>query len=203
MSTIDVRRVLAGAAWLFLVFAPVTEARGQSASAIVGALRDESGGALAGATVEVASPALIEGQEVVFTSADGRYQVVDLRPGEYTVTFSLSRLPDGAPRADRAERVLHRDGQRDPAGRTPRGQVVTVEGGAPVIDARSGTSERPLNQELLEGIPVGRIPNVAVMLVARRGDGAPGRRRIGDRADRRRLDPRRRRRAIWSGTPTA
>ena len=34
-----------------------------------------------------------------------------------------------------------------------------------MIDARSGTSERPLTQELLEGIPVGRIPNVAVMLV--------------------------------------
>ena len=33
-----------------------------------------------------------------------------------------------------------------------------------MIDLRSGTSERPLNQELLEGIPVGRIPNVAVML---------------------------------------
>ena len=75
---------------MLLVFAAVADARGQSASAIVGALRDESGGALAGATVEVASPALIEGQKVVFTSADGRYQVVDLRPGEYTVTFSLS-----------------------------------------------------------------------------------------------------------------
>ena len=44
-------------------------------------------------------------------------------------------------------------------------ETITVRGGAPVIDTRSGTSERPLNQELLEGIPVGRIPNVAVMLV--------------------------------------
>ena len=58
MSTIDVRRVLAGAAWLFLVFAPVAEARGQSASAIVGALRDDSGAPSPGATVEVASPAI-------------------------------------------------------------------------------------------------------------------------------------------------
>ncbi len=34
-----------------------------------------------------------------------------------------------------------------------------------MIDVRSGTSERALHQELIEGIPVGRIPNVAVMLV--------------------------------------
>ena len=40
-----------------------------------------------------------------------------------------------------------------------------MQGGAAAIDLRSGTSERPLNQELLEGIPVGRIPNVAVMLI--------------------------------------
>ncbi len=30
---------------------------------------------------------------------------------------------------------------------------------------RSGTSEQPIRQELLEGIPVGRIPNVAVLIV--------------------------------------
>jgi hypothetical protein len=164
MSTIDVRRVLVGAAWLFLVFAPLTEARGQSASAIVGALRDESGGALAGATVEVASPALIEGQKVVFTSADGRYQVVDLRPGEYTVTFSLS----GFQTVRREHIVLSASFTATVNVTLPVGsleQVVTVQGGAPALDLRSGTSERPLNQELLEGIPVGRIPNVAVMLI--------------------------------------
>ena len=164
MSTIDGRRVVAGVVWLFLVFAAAVEARGQSAAAIVGALRDESGGALAGATVEVASPALIEGQKVVFTSADGRYQVVDLRPGEYTVTFSLA----GFQTVRREHIVLSASFTATVDVTLPLGsleQVVTVQGGAAAIDLRSGTSERPLNQELLEGIPVGRIPNVAVMLI--------------------------------------
>ena len=38
----------------------VTPARAQSSSSIVGTVRDESGGALLGVTVEVTSPALIE-----------------------------------------------------------------------------------------------------------------------------------------------
>ena len=60
-----------------------------TSSAIIGSARDESGGALPGVTVDVTSPALIERQKTAVTGDDGRYQVVDLRPGEYNVTFTL------------------------------------------------------------------------------------------------------------------
>ena len=58
-------------------------------SSIAGEVTDETGGVLPGVSVEAASPALIEGSRTVFTDGQGRYSVVDLRPGVYTVTFSL------------------------------------------------------------------------------------------------------------------
>src|SRR5436309_11860661 len=58
-------------------------------SSITGVVHDASGGVLPGVTVEASSPALIEGSKTAVTDANGLYRVVDLRPGPYTVTFSL------------------------------------------------------------------------------------------------------------------
>lgn len=64
-------------------------ASAQQASGIAGLVRDTSGAVLPGVTVEAASPALIEKVRTVVTDSDGRYSVVDLRPGTYSVTFTL------------------------------------------------------------------------------------------------------------------
>ena len=44
---------------------------------------------LPGVTVEAASPALIEKVRTVVTDGQGQYKIIDLRPGTYTVTFTL------------------------------------------------------------------------------------------------------------------
>src|SRR5688500_20044220 len=75
---------------LALVLGIARAGAAQSAAAIVGAVTDDSGAALPGVTVQISSPALIERVRTAVTSADGRYQVVDLRPGEYAVTFELN-----------------------------------------------------------------------------------------------------------------
>ena len=74
-----------------------------SPAGILGAARDTSGGVLPGVTVEAASPALIEKVRTVVTDDQGRFNIVDLRPGAYTVTFTL---PDFWPRATQAARNL-------------------------------------------------------------------------------------------------
>lgn len=58
-------------------------------SSIAGQVTDNTGAVLPGVTVEVGGPSLIEGSRVVTTDGEGRYTVVDLRPGAYRVTFSL------------------------------------------------------------------------------------------------------------------
>ena len=59
-------------------------------SGLAGVVRDASGGLLPGVTVEAASPALIEKVRTVVTGADGSYRILDLRPGVYSVTFTLA-----------------------------------------------------------------------------------------------------------------
>src|ERR1700758_780518 len=62
----------------------------QASGSIAGAVTDTTGAVLPGVAVEAASPALIEKVRSVVTNADGRYSIVDLRPGDYSVTFTLS-----------------------------------------------------------------------------------------------------------------
>ena len=57
---------------------------------ITGVVKDTSGAVLPGVTVEVASPALIERVRSAVTDASGQYRIIDLRPGTYDVTFSLT-----------------------------------------------------------------------------------------------------------------
>ena len=59
---------------------------------IAGIVKDTSGAVLPGVTVEAASPALIEKVRSVVTDGTGQYQIVNLPPGAYTVTFTLAGL---------------------------------------------------------------------------------------------------------------
>src|SRR5262245_10139901 len=56
---------------------------------ITGTVKDTSGAVLPGVTVEAASPALIEKVRTVVTDGSGQYRIVDLRPGDYSVTFAI------------------------------------------------------------------------------------------------------------------
>jgi hypothetical protein len=75
----------------FLLFLPVTAwTQAALSGGIAGVVRDTSGAVLPGVSVEAASPALIEKVRTVVTDDQGQYKIVDLRPGSYTVTFTLA-----------------------------------------------------------------------------------------------------------------
>ncbi len=78
-------RVFVGVVTLVLLPASVW-----AQAAITGVVRDTSGGVMPGVTVEVASPVLIERVRTAVTDPTGQYRIVDLRPGTYSIVFSLT-----------------------------------------------------------------------------------------------------------------
>ena len=61
-----------------------------SAQAIGGRVTDGSGAVLPGTLVETTSPALIEQTRTAVADGTGQYIIVNLEPGIYTITFTLS-----------------------------------------------------------------------------------------------------------------
>src|SRR5881296_1306632 len=57
---------------------------------IAGSVKDSSGAVLPGVNVEATSPELIEKIRAAVTDGTGQYRILDLRPGTYTVTFTLT-----------------------------------------------------------------------------------------------------------------
>ena len=90
-------------------------------SSLAGVARDTSGAVLPGVTVEASSPALIEKVRSVVTDASGQYKIVDLRPGTYTVTFTLTGFSIVKREGIELDRLGHRHGQRRHEGRHARG----------------------------------------------------------------------------------
>src|SRR5262245_33426091 len=60
------------------------------AQTLAGGVKDTSGAVLPGVTVETTSPALIEKVRTASTDGTGQYKIENLRPGTYSVTFTLS-----------------------------------------------------------------------------------------------------------------
>jgi hypothetical protein len=57
---------------------------GISAGAISGLVTDNTGAVMPGVTIEATSPVLIEESRSVVTDGQGRYTIIDLRPGTYS-----------------------------------------------------------------------------------------------------------------------
>ena len=136
--------------WLAILPA-VASAQGS----IAGVVRDASGAVLPGVTVEAASPALIEKTRSAVTDGSGQYTIVDLRPGTYTVTFTLQGFSavkrEGIELAGSFAAVVNADLKVGSITET-----VTVTGESPVVDVQGVTQERVLGKDVVDAIPAGR-----------------------------------------------
>ena len=76
---------------LFLLVGLAVGSPAVFAQAIVtGVVKDASGAVLPGVTVEAASPALIEKVRSATSDGSGQYRIINLRPGTYDLTFTLT-----------------------------------------------------------------------------------------------------------------
>lgn len=148
-------RKLLGIAGALLACMALAPAAVYAQSTITGVVRDSSGLVLPGVTVEAASDALIEKTRTVVTDGEGVYRIVDLRPGLYTVTFSLTGF-----------QTFRRDQLQLPAQFTMTinaqmnvgalEESITVSGDAPIVDVQTTVNTQVLNRDTLDALPTGR-----------------------------------------------
>ena len=124
-------------------------------SAFSGIVKDTTGAVLPGVTIEAASPVLIEKVRSTVSDDQGRYNIVDLRPGTYTLTFTLPGFS-----------TFKRDVVELPANFTATinadlrvgelEETVTVTGASPVVDVKSTQKTTVLTRDLLDSLPSAR-----------------------------------------------
>jgi len=133
-------------------------------STIAGTVRDISGAVLPGVTVEVTSPALIERLRTATTDGSGQYQIVQLRPGTYTVTFTLP----GFTVVKRENVELTSDFTATINADLKVGAVeetITVSAESPVVDVQNITTRTVMTRDVLDAIPTGRnIQAIGIMI---------------------------------------
>src|SRR5437867_3417716 len=133
----------------------MARAQSQVSGSIAGVVKDASGAVMPGVTVEAASPSLIEKVRSVVTDDQGQYKILDLRPGTYTVTFSLTGFA-----------TLKREGIELSTGFTAvvNGELrvgsleetVTVTGASPVVDTQNVRTQNVLTREIVDALPTNR-----------------------------------------------
>ena len=127
------------------------------ATGLAGVVKDATGGVLPGVTVEAASSALIEKVRAVTTDEQGQYKVIDLRPGQYAITFTLTGFA-----------TVVREGIDLPAGFTATvnaelrvgavAETITVSGSSPTVDVQSVRAQTVLSNSVLDSLPSQRSP---------------------------------------------
>ena len=126
-------------------------------SAIAGLVTDATGGVLPGVTVEAASPALIEKARAVTTDAEGRYSIIDVRPGTYSVTFALSGF--ATVRREGVEVVSNVSVPINAELRVGAvEETITVSGQTPVVDVQSIARRSTMDRAQMETLPITRAP---------------------------------------------
>jgi hypothetical protein len=124
-------------------------------SAITGLVRDTTGAVLPGVTVEAASPVLIEKVRTGVSDAQGRYSIVDLRPGTYTVTITLPGFntfkSEGLELPSNFTATVNADlrvGSLE--------ETITVTGLTPVVDVQTTGRTQVISRDLLDSVPTAR-----------------------------------------------
>ena len=131
------------------------ELAGAQTVGISGVVRDASGAVLPGVTVEAESPALIEKARSVVTDGQGLSSLVELRPGVYSVTYTLAGFStikrEGIELSGTFTATINIDMKVGALEET-----LTVTGEAPSVDIRNVVQQKVVPQEVQDTLASGR-----------------------------------------------
>jgi carboxypeptidase family protein len=145
------------ASWVPVVLIAIvlTPALAHAQASITGVVKDSSGAVLPGVNVEASSPALIEKLRSGVTDGTGQYRIVDLRPGTYTVTFTLQGFNtvkrDGIVLTGAFTATVNAELE---VGRLEESIVIVEE--APVVDVQSVRRETTVAGDVIASLPTSR-----------------------------------------------
>ena len=137
---------------------------GAQGGSISGLVEDTTGGILPGVTVEADSPVNIEGTITAFTDGAGRYTVINLRPGTYTITFTLP----GFNTFIREGIVLIGDAAVQVNASLAVGaleETVTVSGESPVVDVQQVRRQFVATRQMMDVLPAARTFSARALLI--------------------------------------
>ena len=122
---------------------------------ISGTARDSQGAVLPGVTVEVSSPALIEKVRTTTTDNNGRFQVISLPVGTYTVTFKLANFST----VERSDVELTSDFTANVNAEMKIGgqrEIVNVSANTPVVDVQNARQRQVITGQEIRDLPTTR-----------------------------------------------
>jgi hypothetical protein len=123
-------------------------------STISGVVKDVSGAVVAEASVEVASDVLIERTRSAATNGEGRYTIVDLRPGTYVVTVTKAGF------ATMKQTVVVPANVTVPVDAELKvgavGETVSVEAREATVDVENAAHPLTLTRNEMDVLPTGR-----------------------------------------------
>ena len=115
-------------------------------------MKDSSGAVLPGVSVEATSPSLIEKVRAAVTDGSGQYRIEDLRPGIYTVAFTLQGFStfkrEGIELTGSFTATINAELKVGSLAET-----ITVTGETPIVDVQSARRETTLNNDVLRAMP--------------------------------------------------
>ena len=133
-------------------------------ASITGVVKDTSGAVLPGVTVEVASPALIEKTRSAVSDGTGQYRIVDLRPGTYEVTFTLTGFStvkrEGIELSGSFVATINADLKVGAVAET-----ITVSGATPIVDVQNVRRQTTISNETLTTVPTARSWAATAVLI--------------------------------------
>ena len=142
-------------AWLTFALPSISYSQSATTAEISGVVSDDTGAVLPGVTVEATSDALIEEGRVTVTDGQGRYQLVELRPGSYNVSFQLSGFSTVL-----REAIELTTGFTTTINTTLAvgsiEETVTVSGASPIVDLQNSRQQRVLTREILDSVPTNK-----------------------------------------------
>jgi outer membrane receptor for ferrienterochelin and colicin len=146
---------------IVLALAAGAWAQGNPTGAIRGTVTDPDGLALPGVTVTVASPAL-QGVRTVVTSSNGDFNIPFLPPGAYTVTFELQGF--AIQKQTIGVAMAETQPMQAKLALASVTETVTVTGSTSTEVLKTGTIAETYSSTKVEGLPMGRTMESAVLL---------------------------------------